>query len=149
MKAVTMAIMQMCSLPEQFQRKVETDIQNLIEKYLSITWPDKSVFSHDRDAYPIRLSATDEEESKVDQSSATSNEPLQSKEVFFDNKRMLENQRQCDNLTLIWKRTSRIYYSESTFPVRLSEKGGKCTLSFKKYVAEEDILNVLFALIEA
>lgn len=149
LKDVTMAIMHICSLPEQFQGKVETDIQNLLEKYISITWIDKSVFFHDREAYPIRLSATDEEESKVDQSSATSNEPLQSKEVFFDNKRMLESQRQCDSLTLIWKRINRTYYSESSFPVRLSEKGGKCTLSFKKYVAEEDILNVLFAIIEA
>lgn len=102
-----------------------------------------------RDAYPTRLSTTDEEESKIDQTSATIDDPLQSKEVFFDNKRMLNNQKQCDGLTLMWKRKNRTYYSANSFPVRFSEKGGICTLSFKQYVVEEDIENVLFSIINA
>lgn len=125
------------------------DIKNLAEKYLSITWSDKNIFIKDREAYPTRLSATDEEESKIDQSAATIDDPLQSKEVFFDNKRMLQNQKRCEGLTLIWKRRDRTYYSDPAFPVRFSEKGGTCTLSFKKYVAEEDIQHVLFAIINA
>lgn len=146
---ITSSLMEICRLPGAFQEKVSTDIKNLVEKYLSITWEDKKIFIQDREAYPIRLSTTDEEESRVDQSSATSLDPLQSKEVFFDNKRMLHNQRLCEGLTLVWKRTNRTYYSEATFPVRFSEKNGKCILSFKRYAAEEDIQHVLFAIIDA
>lgn len=145
---IVTTLMQTCKLPIFYQSKVETDIRNLTEKFLSITWPDKDVFIKDREAYPTRLSATDEEESRIDQTAATIDDPLQSKEVFFDNKRMLSNQQCCEGLTLVWQRKDRTYY-EPSFPVRLSEKGGVCTLSFKKYVAEEDIQHVLSAIISA
>ena len=148
-EALTNSLIQLCRLPAPYQNKVSTDITNLVEKYLSITWPNKDIFIKDRDAYPTRLSTTDEEESKIDQTSATIDDPLQSKEVFFDNKRMLYNQKRCDGLTLIWKRKNRTYYSTGSFPVRFSEKGGICTLSFKQYVVEEDIENVLFSIIYA
>lgn len=145
---IVTALMQTCSLPVSYQNKVETDIKNLAEKFLSITWPDKDIFIKDREAYPTRLSATDEENSRIDQTAATLDDPLQSKEVFFDNKRMLCDQKSCEGLTLVWKRKDRTYY-EPSFPVRLSEKGGICTLSFKKYVVEEDIQHVLFAIVTA
>ena len=148
-RQISEMIMHICGLPIPYQQKVDTDIRNLTEKYLSITWPDKNIFIKDREAYPTRLSATDEEDSRVDQSAATIDDPLQSKEVFFDNKRMLYNQKRCDGLTLVWTRKDRTYYSEPTYPVRFSEKGGACTLSFKKYVAEEDIQNVLFTIIDS
>ena len=54
----------LCMLPKQMQADVVGDISNIIEKYLSINWKNKEVFIRDRDAYPIRISATDEEESK-------------------------------------------------------------------------------------
>jgi hypothetical protein len=149
LKSVVTILEQTCRLPASYHSKLEMDIKNLAEKYLSITWSDKNIFIKDREAYPTRLSATDEEESKIDQSAATIDDPLQSKEVFFDNKRMLQNQKRCEGLTLIWKRRDRTYYSDPAFPVRFSEKGGTCTLSFKKYVAEEDIQHVLFAIINA
>ena len=139
-------LIRLCNLPVSYQSKVEKDLRTTVEKYLSITWPDKRIFIKDREAYPTRLTTTDEEESRIDQSAATEDDPLQSKEVFFDNKRMLYNQRRCEGLTLMWRRKDRKYYGEF-FPVRFSEKGGTCTLSFKKYVAEEDILHVLFAII--
>lgn len=145
---IVTTLMQTCRLPAHYQGKVETDIKNLTEKFLSITWPDKGIFIKDREAYPTRLSATDEEESRIDQTAATIDDPLQSKEVFFDNKRMLSNQKSCEGLTLVWQRKDRTYY-EPSFPVRFSEKGGVCILSFKKYVAEEDIQHVLSAIISA
>jgi len=148
-KSVVDTLDQIFNLSVPYRGKLEVDIKNLTEKYLSITWPDKNIFIKDREAYPTRLSATDEEESKIDQSAATVDDPLQSKEVFFDNKRMLLNQKCCEGLTLVWKRKNRTYYGGPSFPVRFSEKDGVCTLSFKKYVAEEDIQRVLFAIINA
>lgn len=55
---------------------ITSDIMNLIEKYFSITYEDKSIFTKGKDAYPLRIAATDEEESKVDQKSAREH-PLQ------------------------------------------------------------------------
>lgn len=139
--------MRMCSIPISYREKVGRDLRTMEEKYLSVTWPDKSVFIKDREAYPTRLTTTDEEESRIDQTAVTEDDPLQTKEVFFDNKRMLYNQKRCDGLTLMWRRKDKKYYGEF-FPVKFSEKGGICTLSFKKYVAEEDVLHVLFAIID-
>ena len=99
-----------------------------------INWLDKEIFTRHRKAYPIKLRATDEEDSHVDQTAGGDSGPLQSKAIFFDNKRMIDNDEMCDGLTLKWKRSVRTYYPE-TFTVRISEKRGKCYLSFKEYTA--------------
>ena len=141
-------IKELCRIPEGQTFSLHSDLCNLFEKYISINWLDKEIFTRHRKAYPIKLRATDEEDSHVDQTAGGDSGPLQSKAIFFDNKRMIDNDEMCDGLTLKWKRSVRTYYPE-TFTVRISEKRGKCYLSFKEYTAEEDIQDVLFSIIGA
>lgn len=37
----------------------KSSVLNMIEKYFSISYPDKKIFTKDRDAYPLKLNATD------------------------------------------------------------------------------------------
>lgn len=143
---IAQKIIQICNTPLHTD-SLKKDINNLVEKYLSITWPDKTIFTKDRDAYPIRLCAMDEESSRVDQT-AGKNLPLQSREVFFDNKKMLEQQKYCDSIIFMWKRKHPEYYGED-FPVKISEKKGECQFKFSKFTEEEDIENVLFSIVDA
>lgn len=92
-----------CNISQSMAKDIKEDISNIIEKYLSINWKDKNIFIKDRMAYPVKLSATDEEESKVEQSAALE-EPLQTKALFFDNKKMLYKSKQCDGVVFQWKR---------------------------------------------
>ena len=141
-------IKELCGIPENQISGLHCDIRNLFEKYISINRQDKEIFTRKRNAYPVKLCATDEEDSHVDQAAGGDAGPLQSKAIFFDNKRMIDNDKTCDGLTLKWRRNTRTYYTE-TFTVRISEKKGKCNLSFKEYTAEEDIQDVLFSIIDA
>ena len=137
----------MCSVPPSMNNDVDDDIKNIVEKYLSINWQSKDVFIKNRDAYPIKLSATDEEESKVEQTAALS-EPLQAKALFFDNKKMLYKNQSCDGVVLKWKRIIRAYYSNDAFPVRISANSkGNCVFKFTEYTSREDIDNVIFSII--
>lgn len=102
------------------------DVSNTVEKYLSINWKDKKVFMQDRDAYPIRISATDEEESKVEQTAALT-EPLQMKAVFFDNKKMLYKSKSCDGVSFRWKRKNVVGGQNQYFSVRITiSSKGEC-----------------------
>ncbi len=127
--------------------KVATDINNTIEKYFSIYYHDREIFIKDRDAYPIKLLSTDEEESMVEQTSQE-DQPLQSKEIFFDNKRMLENNKMCQAVLFCWKSLKEKYYSKK-FMVKLFSKNGFCIVKFNEYTSEEDINNVLFSIINS
>jgi len=119
---------------------LEQDVYNVIEKYLSITYPDKRIFTAGRPAYPLRVAATDEEESKVDQRSAKE-EPLQSKAVFFDNKKMIQKNKKCDSIFFMF----RIINSEDKFfKVRFIVKRDYCLIKFTEHTEEADIQNVLF-----
>ena len=118
---------------------IASDIMNLIEKYFSITYEDKSIFVKGKEAYPLRIAATDEEESKVDQKSAREH-PLQSKAIFFDNKMMQKNQ-MCDGVVFKFKRKNIIGNEE--FKVRINVKNDYCHLKFFEYTEEVDIQNVL------
>lgn len=145
---ITDEIMGICHLAEQNRENVRSDIQNLVEKHLSIHWPRPDDFIQGRDAYPIQLSATDDEESHVDQTAGEDTQPLQTKEVFYDNKRMIENDKMCDGIKLMYKRKDRTYY-DARFPVCISEINGVCTLKFSHYTEEEDINHVLFSIMDA
>lgn len=137
----------LCTLPKQMQEDVVGDISNIIEKYLSINWRNKEIFIKDRDAYPIRISATDEEESKVEQTAA-STEPLQTKALFFDNKKMLYKSRSCDGATFRWTRKKPISLQNPYFCVRIAvNPKGECVFKFSEYTAKEDIENVVFSII--
>ena len=140
------SIKELCQLQDSQVSDVCDDIKNIVEKYLSITWKDKSIFTKDREAYPIKLNATDDEASRVEQVSGFA-QPLQTKTVFFDNKKMLYKNQKCDNIELKWKRKNTKYFNDS-FNVNLSVDGkGVCILKFREYVVREDIENVLSKII--
>jgi hypothetical protein len=138
-----------CSIPQGMKSDILEDINNIVEKYLSINWSDKNIFIQDRSAYPIKLSATDEEESKVEQSAAVA-EPLQTKALFFDNKKMLYKSEMCDGVVLQWKRINSKYFPTDSFKVKISVNAkGACIFKFSEYTSQEDIENVVFSLIRA
>ncbi len=121
------------------------DIYNLIEKYFSITYPNKEIFTTGRTAYPLRIAATDEEESKVDQRSAKE-DPLQSKAVFFDNKKMIQKSQKCDGIIFMFERKLEL---DKYFKVRFIIKKDYCLIKFTEYTEEVNIQNVLLLFINA
>ena len=130
-------------------KDVEDDIKNIVEKYLSINWKEKDIFIQDRNAYPVKLSATDEEESKVEQTAAAC-EPLQTKALFFDNKKMLYKNRSCDGIVFMWKRESPVGGQNAAFRVKmLVNSKGECIFKFTEYTVKEDIENVIFSIVGA
>lgn len=136
-----------CTLPREMRADIIDDVSNIIEKYLSINWWHKRIFIQDRDAYPIRISATDEEESRVEQTAA-STEPLQTKALFFDNKKMLYKSKSCDGVTFRWIRKKQITSLAPHFCVRITvNPKGECIFKFFEYTAKEDIENVVFSII--
>ena len=140
-------IKSICMVPETMFSDVDDDIKNIVEKYLSINWKDKQIFIKDREAYPVKLSATDEEESKVEQSAAL-DDPLQTKALFFDNKKMLYKNKSCDGVVFRWKRRDAFCFPGDTFTVRIFVNAkGVCIFKFMEYTAKEDIENVLFSVI--
>lgn len=148
-KIISDELSQMCDVSESSKDDVIEDLTNLIEKYMSINWRDKDVFTKDRDAYSIKLSATDEEESKVEQTAAL-HDPLQTKAIFFDNKKMLYKNRMCEGVTFMWKRSLKQNFPNKYFTVIISsDKEGKCVFKFREYTTMEDIENVLFSIINS
>lgn len=146
--SLTNSIMgEICNLPLSYKEDVSSNVENIIEKYFSISYPDKAIFTKDRDAYPLRLNATDEEESKVEQTAALE-EPLQSKAIFFDNKKMLQKSELCDSASFMFNRINTLYCTQK-FRVKIFTKNDFCTLKFTEYTMEEDIKHVLFSFIDA
>lgn len=136
---------QICNLRTAYKEDVESNVLNMVEKYFSISYPDKQIFIKDREAYPLKLNATDEEDSKVEQTVAME-EPLQSKAIFFDNKKMLQKSRACDGVTFMFARLNTRYCSKQ-FKVKIVVNKDYCMLKFTEYTMEEDIVHVLFSLI--
>lgn len=134
-----------CKLTPRYREDVCSSILNMVEKYFSISYHNKKIFTLERDAFPLKLNATDEEESKVEQTAAME-EPLQSKAIFFDNKKMLQKNQACDGVVFKFKRINTLYCSK-WFKVKIIIKKDCCTLKFTEYTMEEDIINVLFSFI--
>ncbi len=145
-KIVDIIMNDICKLPNRYKSDVQSSILNMVEKYFSISFPNKSIFTKERDAYPLKLNATDNEDSKVEQTAALE-EPLQSKAIFFDNKKMLQQSESCDGITFIVNRKNTLYCSKK-FRVKILIKSDHCTIKFTEYTMEEDIINVLFSLID-
>lgn len=133
--------------PKGNKEDILSDIMNLIEKYFSITYEDKTIFTQGREAYPLRILATDEEESKVDQKSAREH-PLQSKALFFDNKKMMQKSKICDGIVFKFKRKNKMYFDDE-FKVRINAKNNYCHIKFFEYTEEVDIQNVLQLFIDS
>lgn len=128
---------------------VTSDVRNLAEKYLSVNWPDTDIFTRGRRAYPTKLSATDEEESKVDQRSGLE-KPLQSKSIFFDNKRTLEKNRSCDSAQFCYNRANTKYFGpDFKVAITISRTKNYITVKFPDYTQEEDIQDVLLEVIKS
>ncbi|MEG0835604.1 MAG: hypothetical protein RR413_09195 [Christensenellaceae bacterium] len=138
---------EICNLPDQYDADMLWDINNLAEKYFSISYRDKSVFTKGREAYPLKLQATDEEESKVEQTSGFE-EPLQSKAIFFDNKKMLQKSGICDGIIFCYIRRNSQYYGPN-FKVAMLVKPRYFMVKFPGFTVEEDIQHVLSAFYSA
>lgn len=136
---------QICNLRIAYREDVKSNVLNMVEKYFSISYPNKQIFIKDREAYPLKLNATDEEDSKVEQTAALE-EPLQSKAIFFDNKKMLQKSRACDGVTFMFARLNTMYCSRQ-FKAKIVVNKDYCMLKFTEYTMEEDIIHVLFSLI--
>ncbi len=134
-----------CKLSPYYLDDVLSDITNMVEKYFSISYPDKSIFTADREAYPLKISATDDEESKLEQKAANE-DPLQSKAIFFDNKKLLQKSQLCDGVWFRFLRQSSTYFNKD-FNVKIAIKNDYCSIKFTEFTLEEDIRHVLFSLI--
>lgn len=144
---VELLMKNICCLPENYREDIKSNVLNMVEKYFSISYKDKKIFTRERDAYPLKLNATDEEDSKVEQTAALE-EPLQSKGIFFDNKKMLQKSKSCDGVSFMFNRMNTLYCTRS-FKVKIVIINDFCTLKFTEYTMEEDIIHVLFSFIGA
>lgn len=122
------------------------DLTILMEKYISINYSNKDIFTKDRYGYPIQISATDEDSSSVEETSLE-DKPLQCTPIFFDNKKIIQKQKKCDNVTMIFKREPKTYFTNKTFQAIIEVKRGSMHIDLRKYVLEEDIENVLSRII--
>lgn len=136
------------NLPPELCNDLETDVRNMFEKYLSITKTDYSIFIKDEKAYPFRLIAADEEESKVDQA-AVAFKPLQSKSIFFDNKKMLLKNKKCDGVFFSILKKDAKSISDDRFILKIKVKNGYCNLSWNEYLTEDDVDYAIFSVINA
>lgn len=91
-----------------FKMAIE-DIAIWLEKYLSLSIKDKNIFIEENDGYPIQLTATDSDDTRVEETSAKK-EPLQTKPSFFDHKKIFMREKSCDGLTLAFNRINKLYY---------------------------------------
>lgn len=147
MDSISDNIAELCSVKDGKINDIKDDIKNLFEKHISINYSDIDVFKRGKVAYPIRLSATDEEETKVE-TTAARNEPLQTKAAFFDSKKILYTQQRCEGLTIMWKRKSKDFFSDDDIPVKIRvATSGECIISFRKYTAKEDIDDVIWTIV--
>jgi len=151
LEIIKRAFVEMCKVEDKCHISslgaLESDIKNMAEKYLSINWRDETIFMQDREAYPIRLKATDDEYSKMDQSSRLQ-KPLQTKSIFFDNKKMLYDTKTCDGAMFMWSAKPKSYFPNE-FPVAISVTTMGLFLKFTKYTMKEDIENVVFSVVGA
>ncbi len=147
MDSISNNIAELCSVKDGKINDIRDDIKNLFEKHISINYSDIDVFKRGKVAYPIRLSATDEEETKVETTTARF-EPLQTKEAFFASKKILYSQQSCDGLTIMWKRKSKDFFPDVEIPIKIKvATSGECVISFRKYTAKEDIDDVIWTIV--
>ena len=131
-------------IPEsKYFNLIQSDLNILLEKFISVSYPDKEIFK-DSYAFPIKLVATDSEDTKVEET-ASGYQPLQTKAAFYDHKKIISEEKRCEGMTLAAYRKNSIYYGKTPFTIRcdLLKTKGMGRLRFLEYVEEEDIQNVL------
>lgn len=129
------------------QRDFKDDIRNIFEKYMSISRGDLSLFIKDKKMYPIRLIASDEDTSKVDQTSAAK-QPLQSKTIFFNNKSMIFKNKKCDGIMFSVEKENDTT-KRNRYYAYIMERKGFCVISWQEYLKEDDIDYVLHTIFSA
>ena len=122
------------------------DLLIWLEKFLSLSEQNKNIFIEDRDGYPVKLIATDSEDTRIEEISANK-EPLQTKASYFDHKKILQREQLCDGMSLAFKRNDCTYYSSEPFLAIIYYKKGFGIVKFQEYVEEGDIQNVLSRII--
>lgn len=122
--------------------KAKEDIKLFMEKYLAINLDNEAVFKENRVAYPIKIATTDTDLTSVEQCTAN-RRPLQASPVFYDNKKILLRRKQCDKISLVFKREKKTYITNDEFVITLEVKGGYCVIQTVSYLLEEDIQDVL------
>lgn len=128
--------------------KAREDLNIFMEKFLSINLGNEEIFKEGRIAYPVRIAATDTDYTSVEQS--TSNRrPLQATAVFYDNKKILLRQKQCDKISMVFKREKQPYFTNEEFLIIFEIKKGYCLIKSESYLLEEDIQDVLLRIIRA
>ncbi|BDR72240.1 hypothetical protein K144316041_09480 [Clostridium tetani] len=141
-------IFQDLNLDIRYKEDAQKDLEIWLEKFISLSEKDKSIFTNDRQGYPIKLIATDKEDTKIEEVSGDKS-PLQSKGSFFDHKKIIKNEKSCDGMTLAYKRENTKYYGKAPFTVLFFYRKGNGVLRFQDYVEEEDINNVLSRIIKS
>lgn len=124
------------------------DMQIFVEKYSSITHSDTGIFIRDREAYPVKFVAHDNELTKIEETSSGYEDPLQSKKAFFDSKKTVYSDKKCDKICLCCKSKSKMYFQKKPFNVVVGIRGSECEVKFMRYVEEEDIEHVLSGIIQ-
>lgn len=124
------------------------DLEIFLEKYSSILYPDESIFIKDREAYPVKFLAQDNEFTKIQETSNGNEDPLQHKKAFFDSKKAVYTDKKCDKICLCHQRIPRKYYGSKPFNVQIYLNKGNCIIKFQKFVEEDDIQNVLSRIIQ-
>lgn len=127
--------------------KAREDLNIFMEKFLSINLGDEEIFKEGRIAYPVKIAATDTDYTSVEQS--TSNRrPLQATAVFYDNKKILLRKKQCDKISMVFKREKQPYFTNEEFLIVFEVKKGYCLIKSESYLLEEDIKDVLSRIIK-
>ena len=130
-------------ISEQHYRDAATaDLRILLEKFTAISYPDKDIFTENSFAFPVKLSATDSEDTKIEESSSNY-EPLQTKGAFYDHKKIIMAEEVCDGMRIAVKRLDKKYYGAEPFIAKLDYIKGFARIRIEEYVEEEDIQNVL------
>lgn len=124
------------------------DIEIFVEKYLSIYCPDREIFMMDREAYPTKFLAQDNEFTTIQEKTGGIDDPLQNKKAFFDSKKVVYSNKKCDRLNLCYQRKEKKYFGNNPFNVMIYLDRNSCMLKFTKAVEEGDIQNVLSRIIQ-
>lgn len=130
------------NIPDKFKSKLEKDILVSIEKCLSLDQLTPEMLQADREFYPVKTVATDDEKTRHSNISANS-EPLQCKERYYDTKEAIHANKECDSLNLYFTKRQMPKYFSKGFNVSLEVNNGWCIMKFPQYVEEADIQNVL------
>lgn len=124
------------------------DQKLFLEKYISISCLNRNIFTEGKQGYPIKLIATDSEFTRIEETSADK-KPLQCKASFYDYKKVINRQRVCDGMYLLYNRINTMYFGKEPFIIKLQTNlKGYGFIRIEEYVEEGDIQNVLSGIIK-